>query len=218
MTLFVLNKAQAGNVAPNRFNLAVDMANKSLFKRYDGIPEIADKGGNAMTFSESTDIEKVMRLFKIPVTLYINSQGFTNVPSDFVRESTLMYMVVEDGVTNYNPVKICNDSEFQEAMYSYIVPATKDNPACRFIGTQIQFLPKNLVNVDMTYLRMPKTPVWVYTTVNNRPIYDATNSVDIEFPDDIIDDLLFLTVQYLGLSMQKQMVVQYSEQYKQAGQ
>ena len=217
MVNFVLNKAQSGNIAPNRFNLAVDMANRSLFKRYEGIPEVVDTGGNGISYAESTDVEKVMEKFKQQTTIYINSNGICPIPSDFVRESSFTYISTEGGINYYSPVKICNDTEFQEAQYSYIVPATFDNPAMRFVGTNMQFLPKNLINVDMTYLRMPKTPYWAYTTVNNRPVYDATNSVDIEFPDDIIGDLVMLVVQYVGVSMNKNEVIQYSEQYKLRG-
>lgn len=218
MTNFVLNKTQTANATPARFNLAVNMGTKSLFKRYDAIPEVADRGGNAMAFSESTDIEKVMRLFKKTITLYIDTFGLTNVPSDFARESTLTYVVQENGIVKYNPVDINNDAEFQEAKNSYIVPATKDNPICRFIGTKIEFAPTNLVNVQMVYLRMPLTPLWAFTLSGNRPVYDATNSVDIEFPDEIINDLLMLTVQYLGVNMERQQIINYTEQYKEKGQ
>lgn len=218
MVNFVLNKTQTGNASPNRFNLAVDMANRSLFKRYEGISEVLDAGGSAMSYSESERIEKVLEIFKEKVTLYINSNGISAKPFDFVRDSAFTYISQSGNTTSYSPVKICNDIEFQEAQYSYIVPATKDNPVMRFVGNNMEFLPKNLINVEMVYLRMPNTPYWAYTMVNNRPVYDSTNSVDIEFPDDIIDDITMLVVQYFGVSINKNETVAYTEQFKMRGQ
>lgn len=220
MIQFILNKSQTGNATPARVNLALNMANSSLFKRYNNIPESWQPGQPMakMMFSESADIEKVMRLFKRTVTLYINDDGITNVPDDFIKESTLTYATLHDGQLVENEVLVCNDAEFQESKTSYVVPATLDNPTCNFIQNQIRFLPKNLINVDMTYLRMPVTPVWAFTLVSNRPVYDANNSVQPEWPDDVMNDYLMLAVQYLGVNAQKQDIIGYAEQYKQGGQ
>lgn len=218
---FIVNKAQTGNATPGRVNIAMRMANSSLWKRYNGIPEEWQPGMplSKMAFSIGTNIEKVMEKFKVPVTLYINDQGVAQKPADFIRESELTYKYIDaNGVTKYSQVDICNDNEFQERKTSYIVPASKDNPACRFMSTTIEFLPNDLINVDMTYLRMAITPVWGYTLVNGRPVYDPSTSVNPEWPDDIINDFIMLTCQYLGINMNKDVLYQEMQAYKMQGQ
>lgn len=216
---FLANKAQTANATPERRNLAYKLANAYLFKRYCGIPEQYQPGQPIlkMAFSITADIEDVLRLFKVNKTLYINDSGIANLPDDFVKESTLTYIngTVED--TEYTPVDICNDLEFAERQYSYIVRATKEIPACRFIGTKIEFAPKNLVNAQLTYLRMPITPFWGFTIVNNRPVYDANTSVDPEWPDNVVNDFIMLSLQYLGVETQRQDLVQYTEMVKNKG-
>ncbi len=217
---FIVNKQQTGNATPARINIAQDIGNRLLFKRYSGIPEQWQPGMpvSKMAFSINSDIEKVMRLFKETKDLYINDQGVATVPSDFIKESTLTYITIKDGQKEYVPVDICNDVEFAERRNSYVVRADKDNPACIFKKTFIEFAPLDLVNVQMVYLRMVRTPVWGFTLTNGRPVYDSSTSVDPEWPDDIINDFIMLTVQQLGINMQRSQLVQEMESFKEKGQ
>lgn len=217
---FVVNKQQTGNATPSRVNLAMQIANASLWKRYNGIPEEWQPSFpvSKNSFSVSTNNEKVMELFKKTTTLYIDENGVAQKPSDFIRESTLTYISQENGNKAYTQVDICNDNEFQERRTSYIVPASKDNPACVFKGQNIYFAPNDLINVEMVYLRMADVPVWGYDLVNGRPVYNPAKSVDPEWPDDIVNDFIMLACQQLGINMNKDSLYQEMQAYKMQGQ
>lgn len=218
---FIVNKQQTGNATPARVNLAMRVANALLWKRYNGIPEEWQPGMplSKIAFSVATNVEKVMELFKETAHLYINEDGISSKPGDFIRESTLTFITQgSDGTTQYVPVDICNDQEFAERRNSFVVGADKDNPACRFLATTIEFAPKDLINVDMIYLRMATVPVWAFTLVDNRPVYDSLNSVDPEWPDDIVNDFIMLSCQQLGINMQSELLYQAMQSFKDKGQ
>ena len=214
MFSYLSNKAQAGNVTPQRRNLAYDLANKLMYRKYFGLPEGWVPGSPLVGYSVSQQTEEIIARFKETFTFTINTLGLANRPSDFIHTSTIDYITANAGVVETTPVKICNDTEFQEAETSYMVPATKDNPVCNFIGTQVRFAPKNLINCKMVYLRMPVTPFWNSTFTNNRPVYNPTGSIDPEWPDDLEIEFVVTAVQSAGVSMQRELLFQEMGQYK----
>lgn len=220
LVLFITNRSQTGNTGPARFNYAADMANISLFKRYCGIPEEYQPGSpiSKMAFSITGDIEKVARIFKVDKPLYIDpATGKADVPDNFEKESTMTYYTQKNGDPVAIEVDICNDTEFQEKLTSYVVPADMDNPACRFIGTKIEFAPKTLVTSTLTYLRKPVKPVWGYTFSSNRPVYSSNASTDPEWPDTVLNDFVLRICQFLGINMERNTLVQQMEAFKQLG-
>lgn len=214
MFSFLSNKVQAGNVTPDRRNLAYDLANKIMYRKYFGLPENFTPGSQMIGYSVSQQTEEIIRRFKEPYTFSIDVNGMANLPNNFVHTSTITYASANGGKLVESPVKICNDSEFQEANTSYIVPATKDNPVCNFIGTKVRFAPKDLVNCNMIYLRLPVTPKWNFVYQNNRPVYNPTGSVNPEWPDDLEIEFVVTAVQAAGVNMQRADLFQIMGAYK----
>lgn len=218
---FIVNRSQTGNASPQRRNWAYNLANLYLFKRYLGIPEEWQVGMplSKIMYSESSYVENALKNFKVTKFLTIDDNGQSVIPSDYIKEDIITYITQdENGKKSYTPVKILNSSEQQEALNSYVVPPTFDNPTCTFYGTYIQFYPEALATARMVYLRLPKTPVYGYTVVNGRPVYDPSTSVQLEFPDNLHNDFIMLACQYLGVNMERNELIQYTEQIKHQGQ
>ncbi len=211
---WLINKIQAGNVAPDRRNLAYDMANKQMFRKYFGVPEGFIPGSQAVAYSVSQQTEEIMSRFKTPASLYIEQTGYSNLPDDFIHLSTATYVSIENGKQSSSPVKICNDTEFQESLSSFIVPATKENPTCNMISGKIRFAPTDLVNAQIIYFRLPKTPKWAFIYVNNRPVYDSAQSVNPEWPDDLEMEFIVTAAQMAGVNMQRTELFQVMGLYK----
>jgi len=214
MFSFLVNKVQAGNVSPDRRNLAYNLANKIMYRKYFGLPENFVPGSMAISYSVSQQTEEIIRRFKKPYTLSISVSGESNLPDDFVHTSTIEYVSVSGGRQEFAQVKICNDSEFLESKTSYIVPATKENPTCNFMGTKVRFFPIDLVVAQMIYLRVPLTPIWGYTMASNRPVYDVNTSVNPEWPDDLEVEFVVTAAQAAGVNMQRQQLFQEMGAYK----
>ena len=122
--------------------------------------------------------------------------------------------MAECGVRKTIDVNICSDIEFQEVLTSSVIFPDKDNPACNFIGNNIEFAPVDMVNADMLYYRKPVTPVWGFTFVNNRPIYDPGTSVNPEWPDDLLVEFVVTSAQSAGVNMERNDLFQLMGAYK----
>ena len=114
-------------------------------------------------------------------------------------------------------IDVLTDAEFSNATESSIVSGTRRFPVCAYYDTFIQFKPKDLQKVIFTYLRLPVVPVWAFDVIDSRPVYNATDSVDIDAPEQVINEIAFNTLSFMGLSIREQAVYQASEQYVQRG-
>lgn len=54
--------------------------------------------------------------------------------------------------------------------------------------------------VQLTYLRVPASPKWAYTLVNNFPIYDPINSQDFELFESTHNQICFKVLNYMGIA------------------
>ena len=114
-------------------------------------------------------------------------------------------------------VSVVDDSELGYILNSSIVNPEPDYPVVAFYETGLQFYPDNSENVVLTYLRRPTKPNWAYNLVNGRPVYDADNSIHLEFPDETLNELLVKILSYVGINLREPQLVQYGETQKNAG-
>ena len=87
-----------------------------------------------------------------------------------------------------------------------------DYPICKFVGNVIYVAPK--LDVTVTYIATPVKPVYAYTLSGEDYIYDDVNSVDIEFPDVLHDDIMNRVLSNLGIAMRDGQLTQFSDQQK----
>jgi hypothetical protein len=91
-------------------------------------------------------------------------------------------------------------------------PPTADYPICKFVGNTIYVAPK--LDVSVTYIATPIKPVYAYTQVGDDYIYDDTNSVDVELPPVLHDDLVNRVLSNMGIAMRDGQLTQFSDQQK----
>jgi hypothetical protein len=70
------------------------------------------------------------------------------------------------------------------------------------------------LDVTVTYIATPVKPVYAYTLSGEDYIYDDVNSVDIEFPDVLHDDIMNRVLSNLGIAMRDGQLTQFSDQQK----
>lgn len=83
-----------------------------------------------------------------------------------------------------------------------------------FFDTYLQFYPADVGRVEFTYLRKPIDPVWNFTVVNGRPVYDPTTSVDLEAPDEAVDEIAMIALSLFGINIRDQELISFSEAQK----
>ena len=231
---FIARKATNGNnPTPEQFNLAVQRGFMQwVFKLYGNhneyqignpIPRIAWQSSQAITDRLRFLLEK--REFLIPNTGKLMIPDGTTVKDvntaicpKYLHASSFRttYITQTGGVLNSMEVPIVemNDNEIGNVLSSTINTPTNRYPKLAFYNDYVQLYPKTIGRITFSYLRVPAAPKWAYTTVNNRPVFDATNSVDIESPDETHNEIAAMTLSYLGISIKDAEIVQYAQQMK----
>ena len=242
---FVANKEQSGFITPNEFNLAADRAQMQLFmERYNNpaeyqpgrpIPRIA--------YQQTQKISDDLRMFIKRVMLPINADGMMNYPEDYVHFSKATYKYLseidlDDSSANAGcvdcssavsgqsatstvekivGVKPVDDGELNKLLSSSIVAPTLDYPILAFFEDGIQYYPKTLSSVELTYLHRPTVPFWDFTMVNQRPVYSPTTSVDLEWAEQVFNEIAIRILAFVGVNLRESELAQYSEGKRQTG-
>ncbi len=126
--------------------------------------------------------------------LYVTN-GFATTPSDFYY---FLSMNAPKG-GEYPRVRKCNDELFEYLRRSKIEYPTEDYPICRFVGTEIQFLPITVLYVNFVYYKNPPSPVFGYTTTDGYLEYDASTSVQLDWDETDQIKIIQLVLQDLGV-------------------
>lgn len=236
LVFFVANKAGRGtHPTPQEFNDAVNAAlrektMKTISNVRDYQPgrpiapvtqEISQKVIDDLRhLKEQRQINVALNnTFPIPdgVSVDVNAQvmpeylAFASLAS---FKSTMTAGVVN---TVEKVVKIVTENEKYVRLDSSIKPPTLDYPIGIIYADHIELHPDGIQYVNLTYLRFPNTADWAYTLVNNRPVYDPSNSVDVDGPKIWFNEITMMTLSYLGMNIREPQLVQYAEALKAQG-
>ena len=242
---FISNKEQSGFVKPSEFNIAVDRAQMQFFmERYNNPAEYQPgRPIPRVAYNQTQKVSDDLREFITRVTLPIDANGLMSYPSDYLHFSSASsnYVDVEfDRGTTAEDCPTCNknttvgtvssnvatktvsirpvdDSELSNLLSSSIVYPTTQFPVLTFYQEGIQYHPKNINTVDFVYLRKPIKPEWAYTTPGNRPEYDASNSIDLEWPIQVFNEIAIRVLSFVGINLREADLSQYSEGKRQTG-
>ena len=75
----------------------------------------------------------------------------------------------------------------------------------------MQFYPKDLGTAVLVYLKAPRQSVWAYTLVSGRPVYNAAASVQPEWSDVDLDNIIYLALQDVAQNMRDGQLQQFSQ-------
>lgn len=220
---YLADKDQSGNITPKEFNLSIDRAfSEWTMKSYNNLKDVNQVKTGWQKNQKVTDDLKFLLVRKEFSS--IGTDGKLTLPSDYLHLSSLVYnyKIEEDGSTVVTPSKvdIVDDNEIASFLGSSIYAKrikSKKYVIAAFYKDHIQIYPKNIGVVDFTYLRQPVSPYWAFTLEKGRPVYDSVNSVDLEAPDEVVNEIVMMCASYLGINLREPQLIQYAEQMKQQG-
>jgi hypothetical protein len=149
---------------------------------------------------------------------YQSEVDITNEHQFVRRKNDKTYPPSEDYVYGWiggNKITIVPETITEVMFYYYRFPVNT-RPIAKLKGRTIKFKPiTGIDTIQVDYLRIPVDAVYGYTIVNDRDIvFDSGTSTDIEWYSTDHTALILKTLQYLGISLKDQMLVQF-EQIKQ---
>lgn len=215
----LLKRNSKGASSPKEFTQAVNMSQRECFSDRYGNPReymngkaVPRTGGGQRNKKISGDL----RPFLQPPVVVVKSTGNKFLyPSDLAFP-TAIYYILTDGT--YKECKLVTDDELSTILDSSIIVPTLTNPIYVEYNDNFVVYPATIAKVSLAYYRNPPDAIWAYTTdVNGRVIYDATNSIDLLWNDQMFNELLMKTASTIGLNLKDVQVIQYAEQQQNKG-
>ena len=194
-------------------------------------PEIDDLLQRAQMWQYNDSFDVYGKTQKVQDALSIFSQNFTytSSASGLVTLSTdptaypiyqhllSIYAQYYDNSlqkTRYKSIKILGEDEIAERLNSQILePVVTDPVGIETSPGKIQLYPQVVISGNGYYLRLPKKPLFTYTLgADGRTItYDKTNSVQMEWNESTMNKILIKAIQFAGVNLADNTVVQFSE-------
>lgn len=145
-----------------------------------------------------------------------SSDGYFKLPSDYEVFSSLLRPIFTnapecDGTPTkiWRKVEVVTEGERVERLQSRLVYPTPKKPIGCFYQGGIFVDPEGVDRVRLAYLKLPKTPVRGYTVTNNQDIYNASTSVQFDWPEIVHPDFIMRVCRYIGINLREEELVRY---------
>ena len=206
---FVLNKDQSGYISPDQFNNISPIAQMAL---------INDRIGNVKKYRQDHPIpvygfgmnqktrEELRMLLVKPTNLTVTA-GVATIPNDYLYYDTL--------AVSGKQAQECTEDEIVELLNSKIKPPTAMFPKVVVHSNGFNVYPTNSAALTVSYLRKPASPKWNYT--GNPAVYNPTGSQDFETSETTHLEICNRILQFCGLNLKLDEIVQWSEMAEQTG-
>ena len=212
---YIINKNQNGNLPPSRFNMVINQGSRSyqsfllgsLQQYTPGRPVARVELGNNRTVRQ-----------RLAPTIYgyllsVNSTtGQSPYPNDFLQVDT-MYSIY--GVKRIRYI----ENNQLDAAYNSVIDPLVSNPIYLIEDDNFQFYPVSTYQAKLHYVRDVPEMRWGYTLDgNNREVYSAINSVQPIWDDIAMTEVMARALMLVGVNLQSQQVLAYSNEMKTNGQ
>jgi hypothetical protein len=97
---------------------------------------------------------------------------------------------------------------------------SEDNVIARLVGDNVRVYPETVSQIGMTFFRKPLAAKFAYTMtglLNNIPVYDPINSLQIDYGDSNFNQLVQKALTYLGVAQKDQTLMQEQGLFRQMG-
>jgi hypothetical protein len=204
---FFVDKYSGAYYTPAEFDKAIDDGQLQLFSEW--LP----------LYATSQVVKDALAPFMDAYAFGYNDSllGAITVPANRNYRNLLSLHVYYDisarSLVRYVPVKLINKDELAYRLNSQVDPVAATSPVGEQVGAaSFQLWPKVQYRGTVDFLRRPVAPSYAYTTISGRvQVYDAANSVQLEWADTYHHKVLWKALSMLGINLQEADVIQYAE-------
>lgn len=137
--------------------------------------------------------------------------GIAAFPSDYEYPDAMW------GIYGFYNIRFIQQDRLDSYLHSSIDPIAT-NPVYLIQHEGFNFFPENIGSARMSYVRTPPPIFWAYTLdTNGLPVYDPINSQQPVWVESDIFQIIIRALQLVGVNLQLQTVIQYSQAIKQGG-
>lgn len=184
---------------------ALDRASLVLFEAY------------RKQYSTSIEAKEALAPFRERYDYTTNGTGEITLSSgqNFVHLLSMDVMVNDpDAPSGFNadrryPVSFPNEDELADRLNSQTKQPTRTAPVADIIGVGFYNLYPQVVHAGTIYfLKRPVAPVFSYTQVGRVITYDPNTSVQLEWTEPYLNNVIFLAIRFLGINLNNEILTQ----------
>jgi len=222
LILLIINKEQNAYFSHEEIDAVLDRAQLALFNDYHTNPKIPAQVQSAK-YGESQRIDDALSIFKnrFVFTTANTAGGVITLPNDYMHLNSLYTTQYSNALqrNTYQSVQVLNEEELIERLESQIIPVTPDDPiAIMNSQNRIQLFPEVASSGGVYYFRRPLAPKFAYTQSGRTITYNAGSSVNLEWRDYDVMNIISKAISYYGISMSAGDVQQFAEVKNNQGQ
>jgi hypothetical protein len=215
---YICNKSQGTYISPSDFNLIINQASIGHVNFLIGEFQtyLPQRSEPRVMYSQNRNVRQRLTPFIYGKQLSVGGDGLAPYPDDYIQTDA-MWSIYGNRKVRYAP-----QNKLDSMVNSTIDPvATK--PVFAIEDNGFRFYPNDIGAAKLSYVRMPRQIVWanVYANVygqNNRPTYDPANSVDPEWDDVEMMEIIGKALRMVGVNLQANEISQYAQEIKIQGQ
>lgn len=220
--LFILDKEQDGFVTHGEIDDMLDRAQLVLFNQYFNNPKVP-ASAQPQSYTQNQRVHDSLSAFKQRATFTTvdTPSGVYTLPNDFMNLLSLYTTVYSNALARnvYTAVQILPEDELIMRLESQVIPVTTDDP----IGimnkeNKIQLFPETAQSGGVYYLRRPVKPVFGYTQSGRTITYNSGTSTQLEWKTNDIMNIIVIALQYIGINLDADGVLQYADAKDKEGQ
>jgi hypothetical protein len=229
--LFILDKEQDGFVTHGEIDDMLDRAQLVLFNQYYNNPKVP-AAAQPQSYTQNQRVHDSLSAFKQlhTFTTANTPSGVLTLPNDFMNLLSLYTTVYNNTLSRnvYSAVQILPEDELIVRLESQVIPVSADEP----IGimnkeNKIQLFPELTSNGGVYYLRRPVKPVFGYTQSGRTITYNPTpynvstqptGSIQLEWHTNDVMNIIMIALQYIGINLDADGVLQYADAKDKEGQ
>lgn len=139
--------------------------------------------------------------------------GSVDVPGDFAHHRSMS--------AGNKKVDLIEDKFWDGRVNSKLSPPSVTNPIARIENSEastparkIEIVPATITTAKLFYFKYPTAPVYAYTVVGTRYVYDEASSIDVEFPIGLYPEIVNRLLGQFGIVLREGQIIQITEQLK----
>lgn len=214
MRYAIAKNNQQGYLSPADFNLTINTAQRSYldyllgeYQRYQVQRPIA-----VVEFGQNARVRQSLSPLIYGTVLSPNAQGVAPFPTDYEYPDAMWSLY---GFYNIRFVQ----QDRQSSWYRSAIDPIATNPVYLINHEGFQFYPENIGFAKMSYVRTPPSIVWGYVLDgNNRPVYNPLTSQQPVWSEGDMLNIIVRALQLVGVNLQMNVVIGYSQEIKNSGQ
>jgi len=220
--LFYLNKDQNVFLTHEEIDDVLDRAQIVLLNQYHTNPKMPSRA-QAELYGESQRIDDALSIFKDRYVFNNAStpSGVITLPANYQHLLSLYTTTYNSTLARnvYSGVQILSEEELIERLESQVIPVSTSDPvAIMKTDNKVQLFPEVPSSGGVYYIRRPIKPVFAYTQTGRAVTYDQPNSVNLEWRDVDVNNVISIALSYYGLNFSSQEVMQFAQLKTQEGQ